>query len=84
MPYRTSILEAKRETDIRRDGRGFVKQSIEKSPRLEAGEVECNDGVFDRSPPNLKISLIAQIAGMAGTRRVDQNSTPKRIYSVLG
>jgi hypothetical protein len=30
------------------------------------------------SPPNLEIPLIPEIAGMAGTGWVDQNSTSKR------
>ena len=46
MCYNTVVLEAKRETDIRRYRRGAVDQLVEKGPRLEAGEVECNDGVL--------------------------------------
>jgi hypothetical protein len=84
MPYRASTLEPKRETDIRGDRGGVIDQPVEKSPRLEAGEVECNDGVFDRGPPNLEISLIAEIAGMAGICWIDQKAAPKSIYPVPG
>jgi hypothetical protein len=86
MPYRTSTVglsETKRETDIRGDRRGVVNQLVEKGPSLETGEVECDDGVLHRSPPNFEISLIAEIAGMAGVRWIDQDSTAKRIYPVL-
>ena len=77
-------LEAKRQADIRGDGRGLVDQPVEKGPWLEAGKVECDDGVRHRNSPNLEISLIAEIAGMAGTGRINQGSTPKSINPILG
>jgi hypothetical protein len=37
----------------------------------------------DGRPANLEISLIAQIAGMAGTGWIDQDSASKSIDSVV-
>jgi hypothetical protein len=44
---------------------------------------ECNDDVAHGRPPNLEISLIAEIAGMAGSGWVNQDSASKSIYSVV-
>jgi hypothetical protein len=79
----SSSLEAIRKADIRLDGSGVVRQCLEKGPWRKTCEVECNDNVSHGSPPNLKISLIAEIAGTAGAGWIDQGSTPKSIYPVV-
>jgi hypothetical protein len=76
-------LEAIRRTDIRSDGLGAVGQGLEKRPWLEAGKVEGNDEVSHGSPANFEISLIAEIARMARTGWINQDSTPKRVYPVM-
>jgi hypothetical protein len=76
-------LEAIRKTDIRGDGRGVVGHAVEKSPWLKTCKVECNDNLSRGSPPNFKISLVAEIAGMAGTGWINQYSASKSIYPVM-
>ena len=61
------------------DGRGVVGHGVEKSPWTKAGKIERYDDVSYRSPPNLEISLIAEIAGMAGTGWINQGVAPKSI-----
>jgi hypothetical protein len=41
---------------------------------LKARKVECNDNVSRGSPTNLNISLVAKIAGVAGTGWINQDS----------
>jgi hypothetical protein len=79
----SALREAIRKADIRSDGPGVVGQGVEKSPRLEAGKVECNDDMSHGSPPNLEISLIAEIAGTAGAGWINQDSASKSMYPVL-
>lgn len=76
-------LEAIRKTDICGDGAGAVGHRVEKSPRLKAGKVECNDDVLRRSPPNLEISLVAEIAGPAGIGWINQDFASKSVYPVV-
>jgi hypothetical protein len=40
-----------------------------KTPRLKAGQVKCDDDVWGGSPPNLEISLIAEMAGICKRER---------------
>jgi len=74
---RTARSEPKRKTNVRFNRRGAVGHSLENGSWPEAGEVECDDGVGPGSPANLDISLIAEIAGVAGAAWIDQGSTPK-------
>jgi hypothetical protein len=53
------------EADVRCDRRGVVGHCFEEGPRLKAGKVEGDNGMRHGSPSNLKVSLIAEIAGLA-------------------
>ena len=77
------MLEAIGETHIRFDGGGFIGRRFEKSSRIKAGKIECKDDVWLWSPPNLEISLVAEIAGMAGTGGINQGSISKSVYPVV-
>jgi hypothetical protein len=79
----SALLEAIRKADIRSDGPGVVCQGVEKSPWLKAGKVECNDDVSRGSPSNLEISMIAEIAGMAGAGWINQDPASKSTYPVV-
>jgi hypothetical protein len=76
-------LKAIGKTDVSGDRPGIVGYRVEKTPWLKAGQVKCNDDVWRGSPPNLEISLIAEIAGMAGTGWINQDSASKSIYPVV-
>jgi hypothetical protein len=78
-----ALLETIRKTGIRGDGPGVVIQRVEKSSWLEAGEVEGKDDVLRGSPANLEISLIAEIAGAAGSGWINQHSASESVYSVV-
>jgi hypothetical protein len=56
---------------------------MEKTPRLKAGQVECQYDVWRGSPPNFEVSLSAEIAGPAGIARINQRFTSIRIDSVV-
>jgi hypothetical protein len=78
-----AFLKAIRKADIRGDGSGIVGQRVEKGPWLKTRQVERNDHVRRWSPPNLEISLIPEIAGVAGIARVDQGVASKGVYPVV-
>ena len=72
------LLKAICKTEIRFDRRSVVSHRVEESLWLKA-----NDSVTLGSPSNLKISLIAEIASMAGAGRINEGSASKGIYSVV-
>ena len=67
-----SLLKTIRKADIRGDWPGVVGCRIEKATWLKAGQVECNDDVSRQGPPNLEISLVAEIARVAGIAWINQ------------
>ena len=77
-------LEAIRKAKIRFDRRGVVGHRFEKGPWLKAGKIECDDGMRHGRPPNLEISLITEIARMAGISWINEGSTAKSIDPVVG
>jgi hypothetical protein len=78
------FLEAICKTDVPFDRRGVVSHRVEEGFWFKAGEIECNDRVTHRSPPNLKISLVAEIARMACAGWINQRSASESIDAVVG
>lgn len=75
--------EAKRKPDIRGNWRGVVGHGVEKCPWHKPCKIERNDDVSCGSPPDLEISLIAEIAGMAGTGWINQRVASKSVYPIV-
>jgi hypothetical protein len=73
-----TLLKAIGKTDIRGDRTGVVGCRVEKAawPK-KAGKVKCNYDVLRGSPPNLIISLRAEIEGTAGIGGSIRTSLPQ-------
>lgn len=82
-PGSSCSLKSEGKTDISCDRRVLVGYCLKKCFWLKAGNVEGDDGVAHGNPPNFEISLVAEIARMANTRRVNQDSASKGINAVM-